>query len=208
MLMKCLNLFIPFLFTILSGCSFTDSHKPVSYHGPKITYDTTNIDSIEFKEAWNSFADAAIHNDIKRLRKLSTNCIYCTYCVTDTKYKDSLFTDFQNRNEKIWYDKFYNELSYIPADIFFKEEYQLIFDSALIKRITDQSKINFLNRGNNKMTKIHPCYKNIFKNKFPNIQEVLVTRIDPSSKYEGAQIALDFIMTKNGYKFFSFYTIP
>ncbi|WP_090660999.1 hypothetical protein [Parafilimonas terrae] len=206
--MKCLNLFIPFLFTILSKCSFAGSHKPVPYHDSKITYDTTNTDSIKFKETWNSFADAAIHNDIKRLRELSTNCIYCAYCVIDTEYKDSLFKDFQKRNKKIWYNKFYNELSYIAADIFFKEDYQLIFDSDLIRRIADQSKLNFLNRGNNAMTNIHPCYKNIFKNKFPNIQEVLVTRIDPSPKFEGAQIALDFIMTKDGYKFFSFYTIP
>jgi hypothetical protein len=208
MFMTHLNLFVPFLLATLLSCSLNDDNKAVSADSSTTLHDTTNIDSIKFSQTWNSFADAVIHNDIKHLKELSTNCIYCTYCVTDTKDKDSLFTDFQNKNKSIWYDKLYNELSYIQADQFFKEDYQLIFDSNIVSRIADKSKVNFLNRGNDTMTNVHTCYKNIFKDKFPNVQEVLVTRIDPSPKYEGAQVALDFIMTKSGYKFFSFYTIP
>lgn len=203
------TLFTQLLFATLLSCSLNDNNKIITVDNlTTIVHDTTNIDSINFKETWSSFADAVINNDFKRLKELSTDCIYCTYCVTDTRDKDSLFTNFQNKNEKIWYDKLYNELSYLPADKFFKEDYKLIFDNNIISRIGDKSKINFLDRGNDTMTNIHPCYKDIFKNKFPNIQEVLVTRIDPSPKYEGAQFALDFIMTKSGYKFFSFYTIP
>jgi len=47
-----------------------------------------------------------------------------------------------------------------------------------------------------------------FKNAVTNIQEVLLTHIEPTPQYEGSQIALQFIETKEGYKFFGYSTIP
>ncbi len=193
-------------FTTLLSCSIS-ANKSVS-SANLVTSDTSNTDNVKFKETWKAFADAVARNDLKQFKSLSTDCIYCTFCVDDTEEEDSMFTDFQNKNEKIWYHKLYNELSFIPINKFLEEDYKLIFDDNIIKRITDKSKIIFLNRGNDTLTNIYHCYKGKFRNNFPNIQEVLVTRIDPSPKYEGAQIALDFILTKEGYRFYSFSTIP
>ena len=99
----------------------------------------------DFRNTRQTSFNAVVHDDIAKLRQLLTDCIYYTFRVTDTEENDSLFPDLQNKNEQVGYDKLCNKLSYIAADAFLKEDFKVIFDSKIIKRIGEKFKLIFSN---------------------------------------------------------------
>ena len=76
-----------------------------------------------------TFANAVLSSDLKKIKQLSTNCIYCTDCITNTPKEDSLFNNFQKKNPNTWYDKLYSDFCYIPINKFLKEGFVIVFDS-------------------------------------------------------------------------------
>ena len=174
-----------------------------------INYETI-IDSSdkEFSKTWKEFSNAIIQNDKATFRKLSVECIYCTECVTNTNLEDSLFNIFRENNNEIWYDTLYNRLSFISIDKFIAEDYNIIFTETVQKQLSDNTKMNALESRIDNIVNIPYCLKKELTNNYPQKKEVLITFNDKLENGEGWQIALDFIKTKDGYKFSSYSTIP
>jgi hypothetical protein len=162
----------------------------------------------ELKRAWSLFSKAILFNDIQALKDLSTDCIRCSACVTNTSSEDSVFTVYRNNNPDTWYDTLYGELSYIPLQIFLEKDLRLLFDANTNSRLLDSSKISFHDDNHNKGLYIKECIIKPSDSSKADIQEVLLTVIDPSSETEGMQKGFAFVKTEKGYKFCGYSTIP
>ena len=207
------TLFPLFLFIFVSCLSGykTNEAKP---HNNIIQIDTSkNVNLItqsdkEFEETWRKFANAVLSGDLNKVKQLSTNCIQCTDCVTNTLKEDSLFNDFEKKNPNTWYEKLYSEFSYIPIDKFLKEDLRIIFDSLTETRLLDSSKIRFHDDEVNKGMYDKKCIISSNDLKNAKLLEMFVKVIDPSTETEGMDKAFAFIQTKQGYKFCGYSTIP
>ena len=171
----------------------------------------SHISSIDndslLKTTWNKFANSVLNKDKKLFKELSTDCIHCSWCVTNTGTEDSLFEIYRSKNENIWYDKLYTELCFIPIDKFIKEDFDMIFIDKIKTRLMDTSKLNFADDNHNAKLYSKPCIIADKRIK-PDFKEVLLLSIDPTPKFEGAQSAFAFVKINGQYKFCGFSTIP
>lgn len=206
--------FILFLLIILTSCSSGDKTNKAQAQNDIPSTDTsktithTSKPDKEFEEAWVTFANAILAGDLNTLKRISSNCIRCSDCVTNTTKEDSMYNEFEKKNPDTWYDKFYSELSFIPIDKFIKEDLNLIFDPPLKSRMLDTFKIGFHNDEINKKLYVKKCIISTVDLEASKLQEAIVLVIDPSSETEGFQKAFTFIQTKQGYKFCGYSTIP
>jgi len=84
----------------------------------KYTFIEDTTTTKEFLSTWEMFSKAIISNDQTKFKELSLESIYCTDCVTNTTTEDSIFKNFENNNPNTWYEKLYDEFSYILIDRF------------------------------------------------------------------------------------------
>jgi hypothetical protein len=203
-----------FLLVLFISCSLaykTNDTKPqtnIPLADTSKTVNPVNEFDKEFEAAWTTFANAILSGDLKKVKELSSNCIRCSDCVTNTPREDSLYNKFKNKNPDTWYDKLSSELSFIPIDQFIKEDLALLFDPVLKSRMFDTSKIGFHNDEINKKLYDKKCIISSANLKNSKLQEAVVLVIDPSVETEGLQKAFAFIQTKQGYKFCGYSTIP
>ena len=59
----------------------TYSHNTLGY-----SISSTNNDSL-IKTTWNKFANSVLNRDRQLFKSISTDCIYCSKCVTNTQKK-------------------------------------------------------------------------------------------------------------------------
>jgi len=163
----------------------------------------------EFEDAWKVFAKTVLVKDFKTIKYLSAKCIYCTDCPTNTSKEDSLFAIFRKNNPNSWYDKLYEEFSYIPIDRFLKEDFSITFEPVVESRMLDNSKTRYhivdtinLHLFDKKCITQGSNLKNI------KIIEIFVKVVDFSEETEGMSKTFIFIQTKDGYKFCGYSTIP
>ncbi len=162
----------------------------------------------EFQRAWKLFADAILKQDIKSIKALSTDCIMCTDCFTNTPLEDSLFKKFQKENPDTWYQKLYNDFSFVLVDHFIKEDFDIIFNEKVKLRLLNKSKLIYIDDNHNAKVYAKPCVIGTASLNELDFQEVLLTYIDPTPKFEGSQRAFAFVKIKGQYKFCGFSTIP
>ena len=162
----------------------------------------------EFEKAWTKFANAVLSRNPKALAELSSACIYCTHCVTNTPKEDSLFNDFRSKNPDAWYEKLNSEYCYIPINKFLSDDFELIFDSITTSKMLKASKISYHDDGHNKGLYKNNCIAKSSELKNSKLLEMFVKVIDYSSETEGLSKAFAFIQTKQGYRFCGYSTIP
>ena len=158
--------------------------------------------------AWSDFRKAIKAKDISALRRLSTDCILCSDCLTNTAEEDAMIDKLKIDNPETWYGSIYDSLSFIPFNKFLKEEYPLVFDSLLRANMYVDALVSFYDSDHNLQRHLHSCIKFNLDLKNPKLREVLVQLSGPSLKHEGATAALAFIETKNTYLFCGYSTIP
>ncbi|MCC3158238.1 hypothetical protein LJ737_13400 [Hymenobacter sp. 15J16-1T3B] len=146
------------------------------------------------QETWMLFAMAVIKNDVATIKLLSSSKVYCVDCMRNTAKEQAVWEVYENKNPDTWYDKMYGEFAYIDIDKFIKEDLPLVFNQRIKKRLLDKNKLVFTDQ--------------VLYGGQQNMGTVLVTIIDPSDKWEGAQAAFGFVKTKNGYRFCNYSTIP
>ena len=160
------------------------------------------------KTTWTKFSKAILNKDLKAFKAMSTECVNCEWCTTNTAKEDTLFEAYKAANEKTWYDKLYTDLCFIPIDKFIGEDYDLIFTDETKSRLLNTSKLYYADNKHNFKLYDKSCI--IGKNKVKDLdcKEVLLTTIDSTPKLEGAQFAFAFVKIKGQYKFCGFSTIP
>jgi hypothetical protein len=196
------------LFALLINCSprnHSTANKKFIDGNQIILTDTSDE---KLKLTWTLFAKAILANDTISIKKLSTNCINCSVCVTNTPLEDSLFENFKKNNPENWYEELYEELCYIPIDNFIKNDLLIIFNNKIKPRMLDSSKIAFFDDYHNRNLYQKICISATAKIDKTKHKEVLLTSVDPNNHFEGAQHAYAFILTNEGYKFCGFSTIP
>lgn len=212
--MKHLKIPLLFLLLISISCSSSDKSNNVKTQDnlfPKTVNQNITLASNsdeEFKKAWMNFVNAVLTGNLKEIKGLSSHCIYCTDCVTNTPKESSVFDTFRNTNQKTWSNKLYNEFSYLPIDEFLREDLPIIFDSTTKSRMIDISKFRFQYDNRNQDLYQKSCIIKGSSSLKGTIIEMFVTINDPSSENEGLEKAFAFIKTEEGYKFCGYSTIP
>jgi len=144
-------------------------------------------------------------NDIKKLKELSLLYIDCLDCIkmTDAHLK------WREENPTTWYDIMSDSLVFIPADTFFKKNFNELIDLEFINRLADTSKVylNVLTFEPNRKGKIDLHQYTDSKGKV-TLYELFVTVINPSKEYEGKSKGLQFINTENGFRLYGYTTVP
>jgi hypothetical protein len=208
--MKLLILFSVIVISCSSGDK-TNSNSSINSVPLKDTskapYAITEEDK-EFEEAWKIFANAVLSADLKQVKQLSSSCIHCTDCVTNTRQEDSLFKKFQSENPDTWYEKLNSKFCYVPIDKFLKEDFAIVFESVGKSRMLIASKISYHNDSVNKGMYDKKCIVSSMELKNGKIMEMFVKVVDPSSETEGMSKTFAFIQTKQGYKFCGYSTVP
>lgn len=61
--------------------------------------DSKNQTELEIQKVWIQFANSILTtNDLKETKRLSTNCIYCPECLTNTPEEESRLEKYQDSN--------------------------------------------------------------------------------------------------------------
>jgi hypothetical protein len=153
-----------------------------------------------FYSYWEIFKKALSRNAVSEIKNLSLQTINCPACLSATHEKDSLLDKYREDHPKTWYNDLYSRLCFIEINKFLLEDYPLIVDSSLVKRIHQNDKIRFhVQKTDSKETG---------KEVPTTIFEVLITSIDPTNELEGMQKVFQFIRVKNKFKFYGYFTIP
>ncbi|WP_061243731.1 hypothetical protein [Leptospira interrogans] len=167
--------------------------------------DSKNQTESEIQKVWIQFANSILTDDLKETKRLSTNCIYCPECLTNTPEEESRLEKFQDSN----YDKLYSDLSYISIDTFLEKDKPLFLNAEI--------KTKLLNPNNYKidLEDLIPDRFNrsciLSKEEFSStkVYAVLVTVQKPTSNSEGdLQRKFTFIRTKKGLRFCEYLSIP
>jgi hypothetical protein len=159
----------------------------------------------EFEKAWRIFVNAVLADDFKKTKQLSTNCIDCSICVTNTPEEAAVYDEYWSSHQ---YFKKIDSAKFVSIDKFIREDLKIIFDSTLKSRLKVESKVIFHDYGIVNRTYNERCIISSSDFKKSKLQEAIVSVIDPSPEFEGFQKAFDFILTKQGYKFCGYSTIP
>lgn len=167
--------------------------------------DSKNQTESEIQKVWIQFANSILTDDLKETKRLSTNCIYCPECLTNTPEEESRLEKFQDSN----YDKLYSDLSYISIDTFLEKDKPLFLNAEI--------KTKLLNPNNYKIDLEDPISDRfnrsciLSKEEFNStkVYAVLVTVQKPTSNSEGdLQRKFTFIRTKKGLRFCEYLSIP
>ncbi|WML96048.1 hypothetical protein RBB68_17695 [Leptospira interrogans] len=167
--------------------------------------DSKNQTESEIQKVWIQFANSILTDDLKETKRLSTNCIYCPECLTNTPEEESRLEKFQDSN----YDKLYSDLSYISIDTFLEKDKPLFLNAEI--------KTKLLNPNNYKIDLEDPIPDRfnrsciLSKEEFSStkVYAVLVTVQKPTSNSEeGSQRKFTFIRTKKGLRFCEYLSIP
>jgi hypothetical protein len=171
-----------------------------------IVYSQNPTNDSLLKLTWDKFAKAVLKKDMKLIKSLSTDCIECLFCVTNTRKEDSLFTIYMDQNEKLWFNKLNSELSFIPIDKFISEDFKIIFTKKIEEGLLDSTKLHFAYDNHNASIFSKPCIITTKKEEKLDFREVRVrtTEPDPSTKYEGSSCGFEFVKLNGQYKFCGF----
>ncbi|AVQ13798.1 Uncharacterized protein XB16_3517 [Leptospira santarosai] len=174
---------------------------------------STNLSS-DMERTWKRFVNAIQSDDAVEIKKLSTNCIYCTTCVTNTAKEKSSFETLEKKNFETVYDKLYSDFSYIPIDRFIREDKPIIFDSTIKSKLSGKIKYD---SSWIKAADVHNQACILSKAKFKTAQKYQVYHIRISIPDDWVSLFLTeeitdyvfaFIQTEDGYKYYEFSQIP
>ncbi|EMI63986.1 hypothetical protein MAL08_17880 [Leptospira noguchii] len=191
-----------FLFLLMMSIASLSIFYKLNLNKIVDSIDLENQTESEIQKAWIQFANSILAGDLKETKRLSTNCIYCPECLTNTPEEESKYQDSN-------YDKFYSNLSYISIDTFLEKDIPLSLNAEI--------KAKLLNPNNYKIDSEDPIPDRfnrsciISKEEFSStkVYAVLVTVQKPTSESEGdVQRKFTFIRTKNGLRFCEYLSIP
>lgn len=160
------------------------------------------------KTTWEKFYIAILNKDFKTFKVMSTDCINCPWCVTNTKKEDTLFNSYRAANLKSWYDTLYSNLSYISIDKFMKEDYNFIFTKKTKSRMRKKYNLVFSDVEIYPRLYAKPCIIDTPDLNKLDPKEVLLVDTEAAPKRDGPQMAFVFIIVKGEYKFCGFSYLP
>ncbi len=185
------------LLLLIAGCS---SRIIIAQSRAQVKQNRAVADEEEtekLKKAWYHFADALLSQDTAALKAMATNCIRCTHFPESADSGNVIATGGDQYGTRS-----------VPFDQFLSVYGPYIFDNKTISRLKDPSKLHFIDNEYNAELYAVPCITTSSGLPSPHHKEVLLTFIDRSPDFEGAQHAFAFIETKEGYKLCGYSTIP
>lgn len=163
---------------------------------------------IKIDRFWKKYVKIIRAKDLQELKEVSLPKIYCEICLENSSSEDSVITNFKIENPDKWYDKLYGELAYIPIDKFIEQDFDSLFNPGVLSKIKKPSNVNFISREFE--TSEGQSYLQTYLNegKKYTLYEALITTVEPSTQFEGAQIVIQFLETEEGLMFYGYSTIP
>lgn len=160
------------------------------------------------KLTWTKFSKAILNKDLKTFRAMSTDCINCAWCVTNTAKEDTLFKVEKATNKKVWFDKLYSELCFISIDELIDEDYDLIFTKRTKSRMRKKFNLVFSDVTYYQRLIAKTCIIDNPEETKLDVKEVLLIDVESTPKHEGPRMAFAFIKINGQYKFCAFSSIP
>ena len=71
----------------------------------------------KFQKSWTAFVQAVKTNNTAMVKVLTTDCVYCNYCLYNTDKENQAFVDSMKKNPDGWTYRVTNELQYLPVDM-------------------------------------------------------------------------------------------
>jgi hypothetical protein len=133
--------------------------------------------------AWQSFVQAIQADNFLLLEKISTDCIACENCGKE-----------DNR--------------FIPIENFLSSYYQSRFNLNLKSRLNDSMNVKAHYDTANLHLYFNQCVSGVKQKNSINIVEFFIKVIEGSNEFEGADVAIAFIETPDGFKFCGYSTVP
>ena len=159
-------------------------------------------------EIWKAFVKAVQSDNYDSIRFLSTDCIACAPCLYNTKQEDSVRTArylVHSKDSLVYED---DETVFLPFDIFFKNDYNLVFNHRLKSRMPDSLMVTVRCDETNLFYYLKPCAGRVKKERNVVMVEFFVSIVDRTKDFEGGSAILEFIETSTGYKFSGYSTMP
>lgn len=157
---------------------------------------------------WKEFSKAVLRKDMEKIKAMSTACVHCRWCATNTAREDSIFRAFPATDEKARYEHLYGQLSAIPMEIFLEEDFRLIFTKKTLSRMRNENNYVFTDIADLPRYYDRDCIIKGREKHELDIKEVLLIDIDSKQEQEGLRMAFVFIKVNGRYMFCGFSRVP
>jgi len=165
-------------------------------------------DRLELQKVWVAFATAIASNDVATIKAMSTPCVGCVDCLTNTTEEESKVMEMRHQYPEKWYDMMYGKLCFIEIGRFIRDDIPVILNEETKARLLDGAKLDFVDNGHNRGVYDNNCIASVAERKKAVFSEVLVTVIDSGVGREGMQKAFAFVKKGSSFKFCGYSTIP
>ena len=165
-------------------------------------------DRLELQRVWVAFATAIATNDVAAIKAISTPCVGCVDCLTNTAEEHKKIMEMCHQYPEKWYDMMYGKLCFIETGRFIRDDLPVVLNEETRARLLDESKLYFVDNGHNRGVYDNNCIASVAESKKAVFAEVLVTVIDTGGGSEGMQKAFAFVKTGSSFKFCGYSTIP
>ncbi len=165
-------------------------------------------DRLELQKVWAAFATAIASKNVATIKAMSTPCVGCVDCLTNTTEEDSKIMAMRHQHPEKWYDMMYGKLCFIDIGRFIRDDLPVILNEETKARLLDESKLHFVDNGHNRGVYDNNCIASVAERKKAVFAEVLVTVMDGGGGSEGMQKAFAFVKTGGSFKFCGYSTIP
>ncbi len=211
-------IYLPIL--AIFSCTSSDKNKPADQQqGKADSTQKVSVNSIQkndsidpkFTATWAAFVTAVKNGDSKALKELSTDCVLCGECLYNTDAESKAYnqlldkaSDANKKGSKFdMDDSLIAAKGYYPIDKFIKEDFAIVFDSAIKSRIADPKLITITNNEHNRKLFTKDCITKSTELGTPKLLEVNLDAGQGDGEF-GWTAVFAFIETKNGYKFCGF----
>lgn len=219
--MKCVLIYLVFVCSLFSCTakskkttviqqSVADTARKVTSTPYTFTFYDTGYHSPdkELMETWKAFVKAVQSDNYDSIRFFSADCIACAPCLYNTMQEDSVRTArylVHSKDSLVYED---DESVFLPFDVFFKKDYNLIFNHRLKSRMPDSLMVTARCDETNLLYYLMPCAGRVKKERNVVMVEFFVRIVDRTKDFEGGSAILEFIKTPTGYKFSGYSTMP
>ena len=181
-------------------------HKPVAKTSAAHTTKTPakNTPEAKFVKSWDAFVKAVTTGDMKAFKEISTDCLYCNYCLYNTDKETKTYVDSMKKDPEGWTYKVNNELQYLPIDKFLKEDFADVFPASVKPKLKDKAGIVYEDGEKNRKTYQKIC---ITPHPISGHEKLIEVIINDKGTQGAMNRTLTFIEVKDGYKFCGFSTI-
>jgi hypothetical protein len=107
-------------------------------------------DRLELQKVLAAFAIAIASNDVATIKAMSTPCVGCVDCLTNTAEEDSKVMEMRHQYPEEWYDMMYGKLCFIEIGRFIRDDLPVVLNEETKARLLDESKLDFVDNGHNR----------------------------------------------------------